>query len=84
MTSILLEAEAIVNGPRAADYGDAAENWANAARIASAITGLNLEAVDLVLIMMAVKLARLRTTPNHHDSIVDMAGYAEILSRVTK
>lgn len=81
--NVLEEALAAVTGPRAAAYGDPKENWARTAEIASALTGMAITPEECVLIMLAVKLARLRTTPDHRDSIVDLAGYAWVLENVT-
>lgn len=80
--NILEEALSVVTGPRAAAYGDARVNWGRTAEIASSIIGKDLTPEELVLILVAVKLARLHTTGNHRDSIVDLAGYAQILAYV--
>ena len=77
--SILLEAEAIVNGKRATDYGDSNENLRNIAAIA-ALLGQHLDGKGVCRVMMAVKLARVKL--NHkRDNLVDLAGYAELLNR---
>jgi hypothetical protein len=81
-TNILLEASHIVSGPRAEAYGDPAENWAHTAEIATALLGYKVEPHDAVLFALAMKLARLRRDPSHHDSQVDLAGYAWVLSKV--
>ena len=77
--SILLEAEAIVNGKRATDYGDSNENLRNIAAIAT-LLGQPIDGKGVCRVMMAVKLAREKF--NHkRDNLVDLAGYAELLNR---
>lgn len=77
--SILLEAEAIVNGKRATDYGDSNENFRNIAAIAT-LLGQPIDGKGVCRVMMAVKLAREKF--NHkRDNLVDLAGYAELPNR---
>ena len=78
MTNVLIEADKIVNGPRAEAYGDAKENWGNTAAIVNSTLGTNLTAGECVLFMVGVKLARLRQTPFHRDSVVDICGYMQV------
>jgi hypothetical protein len=83
-SNILLEANALVNGTRAKQYGDPATNWINTAEIASALLGKKIEPEEAVLFAIAMKLARLRQDPAHHDSVVDLAGYAWVFDKVVK
>ncbi len=71
-----------MNGDRAKSYGHPKDNWGLTADIAFALTGIPLTAEDCVKVAMAMKFARLRNTPTHHDSIVDLAGYAWVLDKV--
>ena len=80
--TILEEAIQAVTGPRAEAYGDFKENMERIASIASALLGEEVTARECVMILLAVKFGRLIHTPNHRDSIVDIAGYAEGLARV--
>ena len=80
--NVLKEADAIVNGQRQTDYGDKRQNFAQIAMIWQGIlaTKLQKEAAitpeDVALLMIGVKMARLAKSPDHYDSIMDIAGYA--------
>lgn len=81
--SILIEAQAIVNGPRHKDYGTWEENFARTAAIANQL-GLSCGEVnpqDCIKVLMAMKLARHANQPKR-DNLVDLAGYAEGLSQI--
>lgn len=80
--NVLEEANQITHGERLERYGPPTENFQRISEIASAITGKDLTPEDCVLVLMAVKLGRLRTSPDHRDSIVDVAGYAWCLAEV--
>ena len=81
MENILQEAERIVNGPRASDYGDARENHQRIADIWSAVLGAKVTPEQVVMCMIGVKLARLANTPDHRDSWVDIAGYVGVYDK---
>jgi hypothetical protein len=86
--TILREAEELIRGERAVVYGDAKINHDRIAALWNAyITGKygvsSLEAIDAAIMMMLVKIARLEHTPNHRDSYVDIAGYAELGDWIT-
>lgn len=77
--SILIEAETIVNGKRATDYGNSNENLRDIAEIAT-LLGQPIDGKGVCRVMMAVKLAREKF--NHkRDNLVDLCGYAELLNR---
>ncbi len=79
--SILEEAAQIRSGERNADYGDAIESFEIIARVANAITGLELTPAQCCKVMLAVKLTRERY--NHkRDNLVDLCGYADILELI--
>lgn len=80
--NILHEAIRITSGPRAAEYGTPTDNWTRTAEIASAILGVPLSPVQCCQVALAMKLARLRQTPGHRDSLVDLAGYAWVWSEL--
>lgn len=82
--SILLRAEEIVNGDRAKDYGDPFENWSTTVSIFKSMTGVDLTPAQGVQFAMAMKLARLRNSPEHKDTILDLAGYAWVYDQVRK
>lgn len=82
--SILLEAEAMVNGPRQADYGTPAENlarWRDMARATGRPGLADITAEDLAILMVLLKVARDTGAPKR-DNAVDGAGYFWILDQV--
>lgn len=58
-------------------YGHPIEDFDRIARMWTAIFGRHVETHEVALCMVAVKISRLVQTPGHHDSLVDIAGYAE-------
>ncbi len=75
--SVLVEAEALVHGPRNADYGHPAENDARIAALWRAQFGWPVVNTDVWQAMVLTKLARERQRPRR-DNRVDTAGYAEV------
>jgi len=76
---LLREALRITTGPRASAYGHASENLGRTAALMDAyLDGLDrpLTAGDVAALMICVKLARLHRSPDHYDSLMDVAGYA--------
>jgi hypothetical protein len=80
--TILEEAGNAVNGARQAAYGDAFDNWDRTAALMSPVVGRILTAEEAILLLIQVKVARLLQTPDHRDSIVDIAGYAAVYEKV--
>lgn len=83
--SILQEAERIINGDRAEQYGDAAESFADIAkrwtielddRLSAPVT-----AVDVARMMTQLKMSRSRRS-YHRDSYVDGAGYLGLTDKL--
>ena len=44
--------------------------------------GVDVSAEQVIICLIDLKLARLNSTPGHHDSILDVAGYAAILNEI--
>ena len=69
-------------------YGSPRENFDRIAAIWQIVLSSRLRdgeavnATDVALMMVAVKLARLVETPDHADSAIDLAGYAALLTEV--
>lgn len=86
--NILSEAEAAVYGPRQAAYGHPRDNFERTARLwngylfAKQTEAPLLNASDVAYMMVLLKMARLMQTPDHRDSLVDMAGYSATAARV--
>ncbi len=80
---ILLEAIELINGPRANDYGDALTNHKRIADLWSTILGIKINPAQVVLCMIAVKIARLIQSIGHLDSWKDMGGYSGLGGEIT-
>jgi len=58
-------------------YGHAEDNFATIARMFNEIRpDLSLTYLDVAIFMIVVKVARLRSSPEHLDNYIDLAGYA--------
>ena len=80
---ILDEASKITSEDRQAVYGHPADDFAKVATMAQPILDSDLDPrLKHALYMVQVKVARLLNTPDHIDSIVDLAGYANTYSMV--
>ena len=69
---VLREAIDLITGPRAEEYGDAKDNHQRIADLWSVILGIKVTAAQVVLCMIAVKIARLIQTIWHYDSWKDI------------
>lgn len=79
--TILDEAGSLVDGPREAAYGHPADDFGAVVAAADALKLPN-NALGHALYMILVKIQRLVQTPDHHDSIVDIAGYARTYEKI--
>ena len=83
---ILMDAYALITGPRQAAYAHPVEDYTKVTDIFHALTGVRLSLEQGILFMVAIKLARLRTNMDdgrmHWDSLVDAAGYLGCLGMV--
>ena len=84
MKTILQEADEIINGERAKDYGPASENFKRIAELWSVVLGQEITPEHVVLCMIQVKVARLCNSPDHRDSVMDIAGYAGCWEKIRK
>lgn len=75
---LLDEAGALIDGQRAKDYGDAAENFARIAHGWTEILGVPVTSVQVALCMDWLKTCRLITSPHHRDSWIDKLGYSAL------
>ena len=74
--AVLLEAEEAVCNDRNAHYGDPEDNFNDIARLWSAYMGSLFTRADVAVLMMLVKVARMKTSPELKDHWVDIAGYS--------
>ena len=74
--SVLNEANKIVNGERANTYGGPEDSFNTIASLWAAYHNCPFTATDVAIMLALLKIARLKTSPAHRDSWVDLAGYA--------
>lgn len=80
---VLDKAQKLVDGRDKQDhYGPPEEFMGRLASMWGGYLGMELKPTDAALMMALLKAARLRTNPEHEDSLVDFAGYARIYERV--
>lgn len=83
MSEVLREADRLVSGDRGAVYGHPLDDFSKVVGMAKALWGRGPEtAEEHAIYMVLVKLARLQSTPGHHDSVVDVAGYMKTYDMV--
>ncbi len=75
---VLSEANRLIHGDRAVDYGDAQTSFEDISAIWSAILRHQVSPQDVARCMIALKMVRLSASPQKVDSWVDIAGYAAI------
>lgn len=63
-------------------YGSPFDQHDIAANMFNAWKGTNLTAADVTMMMVIIKQSRLAQTPDHEDSIADIAGYADVYHEV--
>jgi len=93
--AILDEASELTHQSRNTAYGNPEDNFRNIANLWNAylqakgpgicvgdMPCLSVSVHDVAVMMILMKTARLATNPNHHDSCVDIAGYAACLGDV--
>ena len=86
--STILKAAAEVVVERGKPYGSPRENFERIAQLWNAVLGTEtlkepLCASDVGTMMICLKLSRLANTPDHEDSMIDICGYAALMSEVT-
>lgn len=72
--------EQCICNDRQKTHGDAEDNFANIATIANIVLknklAQPLDALDVALFSMCIKMGRCATSPRHLDNLIDHAGYA--------
>ena len=63
-------------------YGDVRSNMAETAKRMSLTLGAPVTPATVCLLMIDLKLARLKETPKHLDSVLDIMGYAALLAEL--
>jgi hypothetical protein len=67
---------------RTAVYGEPVECFTRIALVWSGITGLNIQAYDVPLMMAGMKAVRAQITPDYSDNSDDIEGYLDIFRQV--
>ena len=81
VSSILQEAEQIINGPRRESYGDVKDSFSRVALFWSEIIGTTVTPQQVIMCMMALKLCREINQPSR-DNRTDLCGYAALLDKL--
>ena len=63
-------------------YGHPLPNHLRISRLWSVVLGVDVTPAQAALCMALVKVSRLVQTPDHADSIHDLAGYAEVYRQI--
>lgn len=87
MSTILQEATDLIYGDREETYGEPHVNLERIAGLWNAYlddANVLLGAEDVALMMILLKVARLKHTPDHRDSLADVAGYAALIERINE
>lgn len=74
-TILIEKAERIVNQDRNTRYGGPEESFTTIAKFWSVFLGTEISPLQVAGCMILLKLARLKKTPTHEDSVVDGIGY---------
>lgn len=74
-TILIEKAERIVNQDRNTRYGGPEESFTTIAKFWSVFLGVEVSPLQVAGCMILLKLARLKKTPTHEDSVVDGIGY---------
>lgn len=80
-TNILDEAKKILSS-RQKEYGKPKESFKRIASLWGATLGIEVTKEQVAMCMIQLKIARLQSLKGHHDSIVDIIGYAYLLSEL--
>lgn len=73
---ILDKAKKCVCGQREQDYGSPEDNFATIAELRTSYLGTEVTPLDVSLMMILLKVARIKTGTATLDSFIDIAGYA--------
>ena len=75
---ILSTAEKILDGAREDEYGDKRTNHDNIAKLWSAYLDRDIQARDVAILMVLLKVARAKFGHPSMDTYIDMVGYSAI------
>jgi hypothetical protein len=78
----LSEATRLVGTDREEDYGDKVHNHSNIARLWSAYLDTKIEAHNVAIMMVLLKIARTKLGKVSKDTYIDMAAYGAIAGEI--
>ena len=81
-TSILMEAQKFTTGSGARITVVRLKSFELVARLWSEVLGSKVEAHQVVLWVIQLKISRAMQTPGHRDSWVDIVGYAGLADKI--
>jgi len=73
---VLEKAEDAVLRDRQSTYGDLEDSFSHTAALWSTHLGVEVTPTDVPILLALLKIARLKSSPEHLDNWVDIAGYA--------
>ena len=79
--NILQEADALVNGDRAKDYGHPSKDFKKVARLWSVVIDAEITPEQVGLCMICLKISR-EINRHKRDNLVDIAGYAATIEKL--
>ena len=80
--TICQEADRLVSTDRQGIYGPPHLDFARTAAMWAGYMGVEFAPEDVAMMMVLLKVSRLKQSPGHRDSVVDIAGYAKTMSLV--
>lgn len=81
--NVLNKAKECVCGQRELDYGKPENNFGMIAKLWSEYIGTEITAVDVAVMMILLKTARIKNGGGSGDSFVDIAGYAACAAEIS-
>lgn len=89
VTSVLMEAESIINGDQAATYGSALKSFTQIGKLWEQVLGVAVSPEKVALCLIQLKVSRALNNLEqdgslHRDSVVDIAGYTGCLEKIWK
>jgi len=76
--TILRTAGELINGDRHKEYGPALKMHKRIASLWSSYLGIQVDAVDVSMMMVLLKISRVKVGGSVGDSFVDIAGYSAL------
>lgn len=81
-SDLLEAAKEIVTKDRTTDYGTPENNFKTIAELWTTYLGVPISTHQVPILMALLKIARLKQSPAHTDSLIDLAGYAACAAEV--